>query len=149
MTLALTEEHLALAESVRGWAGHAAPAPVIRSAVDAEDHGAALYRDTLRPGLAAQGLLGLHLPEALGGQGAGLPELAVAAEEEPGAEDRAAGGAGRVRGEAGDDHAPRPEGQRGGRWIRGWTASGRTRESSCRGGERGFGADGDGRQADG
>jgi len=81
MTLALTEEHLALAESVRGWAGHAAPAPVIRSAVDAGDHGAALYRDTLRPGLAAQGLLGLHLPEALGGQGAGLPELAVAAEE--------------------------------------------------------------------
>jgi alkylation response protein AidB-like acyl-CoA dehydrogenase len=81
MTLALTEEHLALAESVRGWAGHAAPAPVVRSAVDAEDHGAALYRDTLRPGLAAQGLLGLHLPEALGGQGAGLPELAVAAEE--------------------------------------------------------------------
>src|SRR4029077_8377153 len=80
MTLALTEEHLALAESVRGWAGHAAPARVIRSAVDAEDHGAALYRDTLRPGLAAQGLLGLHLPEALGGQGAGLPELAVAAE---------------------------------------------------------------------
>ena len=81
MTLALTEEHLALAESVRGWAGHAAPAPVIRSAVGAEDHGAALYRDTLRPGLAAQGLIGLHLPEALGGQGAGLPELAVAAEE--------------------------------------------------------------------
>jgi alkylation response protein AidB-like acyl-CoA dehydrogenase len=81
MTLALTEEHLALAESVRGWAGHAVPARVIRSAVDAEDHGAALYRDTLRPGLAAQGLLGLHLPEALGGQGAGLPELAVAAEE--------------------------------------------------------------------
>jgi alkylation response protein AidB-like acyl-CoA dehydrogenase len=40
-----------------------------------------VYRDTLRPGLAAQGLLGLHLPEALGGQGAGLPELAVAAEE--------------------------------------------------------------------
>src|SRR5690348_145903 len=81
MTLALTEEHLALAESVRGWAGHAAPAPVVRSAVDAGDHGAALYRDTLRPGLAAQGLLGLHLPEAVGGQGAGLPELAVAAEE--------------------------------------------------------------------
>jgi len=81
MTLALTEEHLALAESVRGWAGHAAPAAVVRSAVDAEDRGAALYRDALRPGLAAQGLLGLHLPEALGGQGAGLPELAVAAEE--------------------------------------------------------------------
>ena len=53
MTLALTEEHLALAESVRGWAGPTAPAPVVRSAVDAGDHGAALYRDTLRPGLAA------------------------------------------------------------------------------------------------
>jgi alkylation response protein AidB-like acyl-CoA dehydrogenase len=81
MSLALTEEHLALAESVRGWAGHTAPATTIRSVVDAEDHGAAVYRDTLRPGLAAQGLLGLHLPEALGGQGYGLPELAVAAEE--------------------------------------------------------------------
>src|SRR5215470_1377944 len=81
MSLALTEEHLALADSVRGWAGHTAPAATIRSVVDAEDHGAAVYRDTLRPGLAAQGLLGLHLPEALGGQGYGLPELAVATEE--------------------------------------------------------------------
>ena len=81
MALALTEEHVALAESVRGWAGHTAPPPVIRSGLAAGDHGAALYRDTLRPGLAAQGLLGLHLPEALGGQGAGLPELAVEAGE--------------------------------------------------------------------
>jgi alkylation response protein AidB-like acyl-CoA dehydrogenase len=81
MSLALTEEHLALADSVRGWAGHTAPATTIRSVVDADDHGAAVYRDALRPGLAAQGLLGLHLPEALGGQGYGLPELAVATEE--------------------------------------------------------------------
>jgi alkylation response protein AidB-like acyl-CoA dehydrogenase len=81
MSLALTEEHLALADSVRGWSGHAAPATTIRSVVDAGDHGAAVYRDALRPGLAAQGLLGLHLPEALGGQGYGLPELAVATEE--------------------------------------------------------------------
>jgi 3-oxochol-4-en-24-oyl-CoA dehydrogenase len=81
MSLALTEEHLALAGSVRGWAGHTAPATTIRSVVDAEDRGAAVYRDALRPGLAAQGLLGLHLPEALGGQGYGLAELAVATEE--------------------------------------------------------------------
>src|SRR5215467_1738996 len=81
MALALTEEHVALAESVRGWAGHTAPPPGIRSGLAAGDHGAALYRDTLRPGLAAQGLLGLHLPEALGGQGYGLPELTVATEE--------------------------------------------------------------------
>src|SRR5262249_46866083 len=81
MSLALTEEHLALGDSVRGWAGHTAPATTTRSAVDAADHGAAVYRDALRPGLAAQGLLGLHLPEALGGQGYGLPELAVVTEE--------------------------------------------------------------------
>ena len=33
------------------------------------------------PGLAEQGILGLHVPEADGGQGYGLPELAVAVEE--------------------------------------------------------------------
>ena len=81
MALALTEEHLALAESVRGWAGRAAPAEVIRAAVAAGDGGAALYAGTLRPALAGQGLLGLHLPESLGGQGYGLPELAIAVEE--------------------------------------------------------------------
>src|SRR2546430_67947 len=81
MALALTEEHLALADSVRGWAAHAAPQAAIRAVLEAEDHGAASYRDTLRPGLAGQGLLGLHLPEELGGQGYGLPELAVASEE--------------------------------------------------------------------
>jgi 3-oxochol-4-en-24-oyl-CoA dehydrogenase len=81
MALALTEEHLALAESVRGWAGRAAPAEVIRAAVAAGDGGAALYAATLRPALAGQGLLGLHLPESRGGQGYGLPELAIAAEE--------------------------------------------------------------------
>ena len=81
MALDLTEEHLALAQSVRGWAGRAAPAEVIRAAVAAGDGGAALYAATLRPALAGQGLLGLHLPESLGGQGYGLPELAIAAEE--------------------------------------------------------------------
>src|SRR6266550_2238275 len=81
MALALTEEHLALAESVRGWAGRAAPAEALRAAVADADGGAALYAATLRPALAGQGLLGLHLPESLGGQGYGLPELAIAAEE--------------------------------------------------------------------
>lgn len=81
MALALTEEHLALAESVRGWAGRAAPGEVIRAAVAADDGGGALYTGTLRPALARQGLLGVHVPEALGGQGYGLPELAVVVEE--------------------------------------------------------------------
>ena len=81
MALALTEEHLALAESVRGWAGRAAPAEALRAAVADDGGGAALYTGTLRPALAGQGLLGLHLPESLGGQGYGLPELAIAVEE--------------------------------------------------------------------
>jgi alkylation response protein AidB-like acyl-CoA dehydrogenase len=81
MALALTEEHLALAESVRGWAGRAAPSEVVRAAVADGDGGGARYASSLRAGLAGQGLLGLHLPEPLGGQGFGLPELAIAAEE--------------------------------------------------------------------
>jgi alkylation response protein AidB-like acyl-CoA dehydrogenase len=81
MALPLTEEHTELAGSVRGWAGRAVPREVIRSVIEDGEAAAAVYRDTLRPGLAGQGLLGLHLPERLGGQGYGLPELAVAAEE--------------------------------------------------------------------
>jgi alkylation response protein AidB-like acyl-CoA dehydrogenase len=81
MALALTEDHLALAESVRGWAGRAAPTEALRAAVADGDGGAARYTGTLRPALAGQGLLGLHLPESLGGQGYGLPELAIAVEE--------------------------------------------------------------------
>ncbi|MER7360755.1 acyl-CoA dehydrogenase [Nonomuraea dietziae] len=58
MGIALTEEHLALASSVRGL----------------------LSRSPGHEALAAQGLLGLHLPEEAGGQGYGLVELAVALE---------------------------------------------------------------------
>ena len=49
MALALTEEHLALAESVRGWAGRIAPAEALRAAVADAGGGAALYTGTLRP----------------------------------------------------------------------------------------------------
>ncbi|MEU7898855.1 acyl-CoA dehydrogenase [Nonomuraea sp. NPDC049152] len=59
MAIALTEEHRALAESVRGL----------------------VARDASHRALAAQGVLGLHLPETAGGQGYGLVELAVALEE--------------------------------------------------------------------
>src|SRR5579875_1795986 len=81
MALAVTEEHQALAESVRGWAERNAGPSVVRAAVDAADAGTAHYAETLQPGLAAQGLLGLHLPEGQGGQGFGLAELAVAVAE--------------------------------------------------------------------
>jgi 3-oxochol-4-en-24-oyl-CoA dehydrogenase len=81
MALGLTPEHLELAVSVRGWASrHAAPT-VARSAAEGDDAGASHYRAELAPALADQGLLGLHLPESQGGQGFGLPELAIAAEE--------------------------------------------------------------------
>src|SRR3984957_2870282 len=55
MALGVSEDHLELATSVRGYA---------------ERHGGPL-----------PGLLGLHVPEESGGQGYGLAELAVALEE--------------------------------------------------------------------
>ena len=81
MALGLTEEHLRLAETVRGWAQRHCPPEVIRAAADGPDSGSAHYLESLAPGLAEQGLLGLHLPDEDGGQGFGLPELAVALEE--------------------------------------------------------------------
>ena len=80
MAIGLTEEHEALAGAVRGWAERYVTADVVRSALDAAAHG---RRDgqRLHSALAEQGLLGLHVPDDLGGQGAGLLELAVAVEE--------------------------------------------------------------------
>jgi 3-oxochol-4-en-24-oyl-CoA dehydrogenase len=81
MALGLTEEHVQLADSVRAWADRHSPPTVARAVADGADDGTARYRDTLRPALAEQGLLGLHVPEADGGQGFGLPELTVAVEQ--------------------------------------------------------------------
>src|SRR5215469_2967583 len=81
MALGLTEEHLQLAETVRRWAQRNCPPDVVRAAADGPDSGSARYLESLAPGLAEQGLLGLHVPEEDGGQGYGLPELAVALEE--------------------------------------------------------------------
>jgi len=66
---------------VRGWAQRHCPPDVVRAAAEAPDSGSARYLESLAPGLAEQGLLGLHLPEEDGGQGYGLAELAVAVEE--------------------------------------------------------------------
>src|ERR1700685_937543 len=81
MTLGLTEEHLQLAESVAAWAQRHCPPDAVRAAADAPDSGSAHYLASLAAGLAEQGILGLHVPEDRGGQGFGLPELAVALEE--------------------------------------------------------------------
>ncbi|NDZ78936.1 acyl-CoA dehydrogenase [Streptomyces sp. SID10853] len=76
MTMALTEEHRDLCDSVRGFAArHITPA-VVRAAVDADS-------ERLPPfwtALADQGLFGLHLPDDVGA-GYGMPELAVVTEE--------------------------------------------------------------------
>ncbi|SDD08144.1 acyl-CoA dehydrogenase [Actinokineospora iranica] len=75
--IGLTPEHAALADSVRAFTERHVTPSALRAAVDA--------RAEVLPGywsaLAEQGLLGLHVPEALGGQGAGLVELAVALEQ--------------------------------------------------------------------
>ncbi len=70
MSIGLTEEHAALAASVRGFAER----HVTR---DSGSDGRPPFWDAL----AAQELLGLHLPERSGGQGYSLLELAVAVEE--------------------------------------------------------------------
>ncbi|SPT58236.1 acyl-CoA dehydrogenase [Actinomadura madurae] len=77
MAIGLTEEHEALAESVRGFADRNIPATAVRAALDADEE----TRPAFWPALAEQGLLGLHLDEEHGGQGFGLLELAVVLEE--------------------------------------------------------------------
>ncbi|WP_106402771.1 acyl-CoA dehydrogenase [Actinocorallia populi] len=77
MAIGLTEEHEDLAASVRGFAERYVTQAVVRAALDAEEEA----RPAFWPQLAEQGLLGLHLPEEQGGQGYGLLELAVVAEE--------------------------------------------------------------------
>ena len=77
MAIGLTEEHEALAESVRGFAERNIPATAVRAALDADEE----TRPGFWPALAEQGLLGLHLAEEHGGQGYGLLELSVVLEE--------------------------------------------------------------------
>ncbi|GAT66083.1 acyl-CoA dehydrogenase [Planomonospora sphaerica] len=67
MSIGITGEHRVLAASVHGFAGR-------NIAVRGAEH------EPFRAALAAQGLLGLHLPEEHGGQGGGLAELSVALE---------------------------------------------------------------------
>jgi 3-oxochol-4-en-24-oyl-CoA dehydrogenase len=76
MAIGLTEEHDALADAARGWAERHSSATVVRETLDAAEE----TRPGFWGGLAEQGLLGLHIPEEYGGQGAGLLELAVVLE---------------------------------------------------------------------
>ncbi|WP_370181103.1 acyl-CoA dehydrogenase [Rhodococcus wratislaviensis] len=75
--LGLTEEHRALADSVRAFAERTITADRVRSAVESTSE------DKFPPfwdALVGQDLLGLHIPEDKGGHGAGLLTVAVALE---------------------------------------------------------------------
>jgi 3-oxochol-4-en-24-oyl-CoA dehydrogenase len=77
MGLAITDDHLALADSVRKLAADHTPLALARAL--AEDPSAA--RPAMWDTMAAVGWFGLHIPEEYGGSGFGLPELAVVVEE--------------------------------------------------------------------
>ncbi|MFD5079449.1 acyl-CoA dehydrogenase [Streptomyces sp. NPDC058371] len=77
MGIGITPEQRELADAVRGWIARAAPPEEVRKLLDAPGGGRPSYWD----GLAAQGLLAVHLPEECGGGGGGLVELAVVVEE--------------------------------------------------------------------
>ena len=77
MPIALTDEHEAQRLSVRRWLDTHCPPTVPRALLDADE-------ESLQPvwkAMAAEGWLGIHLPEEFGGQGFGLFELAVLLEE--------------------------------------------------------------------
>ncbi|BBX87376.1 acyl-CoA dehydrogenase [Mycolicibacterium aubagnense] len=73
--IAISDEHLALADAVHRLVTREVPREVLRTAVDEPGAMPAFWS-----ALAEQGLLGLHLDEAYGGQGAGLVGAAVALE---------------------------------------------------------------------
>jgi len=77
VAIGVSEEHEELRRGLRRWTERYCPTAVPRALLD-QDH------DDLPPvwaDLADQGWLGIHLPEDLGGQGFGVLELAVVAEE--------------------------------------------------------------------
>ncbi|MEU8540964.1 acyl-CoA dehydrogenase [Streptomyces sp. NPDC048717] len=80
MGIAITQEQRELARSVRGWLARAVPREEVRRHLD--DPALAFGRPAHWDGAAAQGLLGIHLPEECGGEGGGdLVDLAVVLEE--------------------------------------------------------------------
>ncbi len=76
MAIGVSEDHEALAAAIRGWAERAGVRAAAREALEGPES-----RPGWWSGLAEQGLLGLHVPEELGGSGAGGVELAVSVEE--------------------------------------------------------------------
>ena len=76
MSIGIRDEHEELRSSLQRWVDARCPPEVTRAALDADVDALPEFWDDL----GAQGLLGVHIDEAAGGQGAGLVELAVTAE---------------------------------------------------------------------
>jgi len=77
MHFGLTEEQLLLQETVRGFVAGECPPPRLREIFD----GGAGHDPALWKGLSEMGVAGLTVPEAFGGAGLGLLELALVMEE--------------------------------------------------------------------
>jgi alkylation response protein AidB-like acyl-CoA dehydrogenase len=77
MSIAISEEHRALAESVGGFLTDHQSRAAARALLTAEAEGLPDFWSEL----AGLGLLGLHIPEDLGGSGFGLAETLVVAEQ--------------------------------------------------------------------
>ncbi len=77
MSIAITEDHLALLATARRFTASRCAPKVVREAVDTEQEALPPFWDEL----ASLGWLGLHLPEEAGGEGYGFSELAVVLEE--------------------------------------------------------------------
>ncbi|MGW1494512.1 acyl-CoA dehydrogenase [Streptomyces sp. NPDC002402] len=79
MGIGITQEQLALAESVRGWLARAVPPEAVRKLLDAPGDGTG--RPGYWDGAAEQGILGPHLAEEHRGGGGTVLDLAVVLEE--------------------------------------------------------------------
>src|SRR5216110_2749416 len=77
MSIAISEDHKALAETVHDFLEKKGSKAAARALLD----GAEETLPELWPEIANLGWLGLHIPEKLGGSGYGLEELVVVAEE--------------------------------------------------------------------
>ncbi|HET7523459.1 MAG TPA: acyl-CoA dehydrogenase family protein, partial [Acidimicrobiales bacterium] len=78
MGIGISEEHVALAASVRRFLERNCPPSVLRAGIE---EGGSRSLPPFWQEMADLGLLGLHLPEHSGGQGYGMLELGVVAEE--------------------------------------------------------------------
>jgi len=77
MSIAISAEHRTLAQTVSGFLADHQSRAAARDLLEAGPDG----RPGFWAGLAGLGLLGLHIPEQLGGSGFGLPETLVVAEQ--------------------------------------------------------------------